>query len=344
MLCTLRFLCVAEYMAGLRHVWFVPQAKEGEGASGSDGEDAEDPAGSDGEDGDEPALTAEEKVVKEMEALREREVAEARRTRKKRRELKRKAKIRLAQSAATAGIGEEVDEGEEALFSLSQVRGAKGLAAAGAAPNCTRAPARARVERRWNPHECPRDGHRASFAAHMHRKPDMFLLCAEVLSTHALIIGEFLSIRTFLAPGFAASRLMWWSRFVERRPCGGDRRWRLAASRRGVWHAGERDVLDSEELRVTLDAGDSGDELVSSDSSGSDDDDGGERAAAKYEAMVETYLDRQYESYLQRKHARDAIKAEKQRRARLGDAGIGDGATPFPPFPRSLPAAFVNLL
>ena len=90
------------------------------------------------------------------------------------------------------------------------------------------------------------------------------------------------------------------------------------------WCAGERDVLDSEELRVTLDAGDSGDELVSSDSSGSDDD--GERAAAKYETMVETYLDRQYESYLQRKHARDAIKAEKQRRARLGVAGVGDGA------------------
>lgn len=119
----------------------VRQAKEGEAESGSDGDDAGEPAGSDG-DGDEPALTAEERVVKEMEALREREVAEARRTRKKRRELKRKAKIRLAQSAATAGIGEEVDEGEEALFSLGQVRGAKGLAAAGAAPLCIGVPAR----------------------------------------------------------------------------------------------------------------------------------------------------------------------------------------------------------
>lgn len=111
------------------------QAKEGEGASGSDSDADGAAAGADGDGGGEAALTAEEVVLKEMEALREREVAEAKRTRKKRRELKKRAKIRLAQSAATSGIGEDVDEGEEAMFTLGQVRGAKGLAAAGARSN-----------------------------------------------------------------------------------------------------------------------------------------------------------------------------------------------------------------
>lgn len=109
----------------------VEQAKEDEEASGSDDEE-EDASADAAEAGDDAALTAEERVLKEMEALREREVADAKRTRKKRRELKKRAKIRLAQSAATSGIGEEVDEGEEALFRLDQVKGAKGLAAAGA--------------------------------------------------------------------------------------------------------------------------------------------------------------------------------------------------------------------
>lgn len=99
-------------------------------------------------------------------------------------------------------------------------------------------------------------------------------------------------------------------------------------------HAGERDVLDVDEVRHMLDAPDSGDELASVDGSSSDDD--GEKADARYEGMVEEYLDRQYESYLQRRHARDAIKAEKQKRSRLAEAGI-DGAAPLPP--RPAPAA-----
>ena len=106
----------------------VVQVEEDEEASGSeaDGDVA------DGDAGDVPA-SAEDVLLQEMEGLRAREVAVAKRSRKKRREMKKRAKIRLAQAAATGGIGEEADEGEEALFSLGKVRGTKGLAAAGAA-------------------------------------------------------------------------------------------------------------------------------------------------------------------------------------------------------------------
>ena len=58
-------------------------------------------------------------------------VQDAKRTRRKRRELKRKAKIRLAEAAATSGIGEEQHECEEALFSLGTIKGAKALHATG---------------------------------------------------------------------------------------------------------------------------------------------------------------------------------------------------------------------
>ena len=108
---------------------------QGEGGKEESGSEADGDAadGSDGGEEEAPA-SAEEVVLREMEALRAREVSDAKRTRKKRRELKKRAKIRLAQAAAVEGIGEEVDEGEEAMFRLDNVRGAKGLAAAGAVP------------------------------------------------------------------------------------------------------------------------------------------------------------------------------------------------------------------
>lgn len=56
---------------------------------------------------------------------------DAKRSRRKRRELKKKAKIRLAEAAAVAGLGEEQDLGEEALFSLDIIKGSKALQSTG---------------------------------------------------------------------------------------------------------------------------------------------------------------------------------------------------------------------
>jgi hypothetical protein len=56
---------------------------------------------------------------------------DAKRSRRKRRELKKKAKIRLAQAAAVAGVGEEQDLGDEALFSLNIIKGSKALESTG---------------------------------------------------------------------------------------------------------------------------------------------------------------------------------------------------------------------
>jgi hypothetical protein len=88
-------------------------------------------------------------------------------------------------------------------------------------------------------------------------------------------------------------------------------------------HAGDADALDAETVAATVDAPNSDSELVSSDSEaedayGSDEE---AAAAAAYDAKVEQQLEDAYESYLQRRHARDAIKAEKLKRTRLRDAG-----------------------
>lgn len=89
-------------------------------------------------------------------------------------------------------------------------------------------------------------------------------------------------------------------------------------------HAGDADALDADTVAATLDAPNSDSELVTSDS-----DDGGvwgsdeeAAAAAAYDTRVEQQLDNAYESYLQRRHARDAIKAEKQKRSRMQDTGV----------------------
>jgi hypothetical protein len=67
-------------------------------------------------------LTREEALLAEMEDLRARMERRQHKDRKKRRLVKKKAKMRLASMAATAGIGEEVEqEGDGKLFSL-QVR------------------------------------------------------------------------------------------------------------------------------------------------------------------------------------------------------------------------------
>lgn len=61
-------------------------------------------------------------------------VQDAKRSRRKRRELKKKAKIRLAQAAAVAGVGEEQDLGEDALFSLNIIKGSRALHSTGTRP------------------------------------------------------------------------------------------------------------------------------------------------------------------------------------------------------------------
>ena len=62
---------------------------------------------------------------------------DAKRSRRKRRENKKKAKIRLAQAAAVAGVGEEQDLGEDALFSLDVIQGSQALQSTGAYPRST---------------------------------------------------------------------------------------------------------------------------------------------------------------------------------------------------------------
>lgn len=89
-------------------------------------------------------------------------------------------------------------------------------------------------------------------------------------------------------------------------------------------HAGDADALDADTVAATLEAPNSDSEMASSESEDEQDPYGSDEeaaAAAAYDANVEKQLDDAYESYLQRRHARDAIKAEKQKRSRLRDAG-----------------------
>ena len=82
---------------------------------------------------------------------------------------------------------------------------------------------------------------------------------------------------------------------------------------------GDTEALDADTVAATLDAPNSDSELATSDGSASEQDE--EAASAAYDAAVERQLDDAYESYLQRRHARDAIKAEKRKRTRLSEAG-----------------------
>ena len=52
--------------------------------------------------------------------------------RRKRHAARVKARLRLAAAAQTEGVGEQLDQEDEALFDLGVVRGAAGLAAVGA--------------------------------------------------------------------------------------------------------------------------------------------------------------------------------------------------------------------
>jgi hypothetical protein len=75
-------------------------------------------------------------------------------------------------------------------------------------------------------------------------------------------------------------------------------------------------------VAALLDTVDSDDESASSaeasdDSDGADDDED----ALRYEGMVEDYLDRSYQAYLERHHARDANQVQKAKRKRLAADG-----------------------
>jgi AdoMet-dependent rRNA methyltransferase SPB1 len=73
----------------------------------------------------------EAELLAEMERLRSKVDHDLKISRKKMRELKKKAKLRLASSAATAGIGEEVHQEDDSLFDLNQLRGRAALQAIG---------------------------------------------------------------------------------------------------------------------------------------------------------------------------------------------------------------------
>lgn len=79
-----------------------------------------DTEGGEGGKGEAPKeLSREEALLAEMEELRARMERRQHKDRKKRRLVKKKSKMRLASMAATAGIGEEVEqEGDGKLFSL----------------------------------------------------------------------------------------------------------------------------------------------------------------------------------------------------------------------------------
>lgn len=74
-------------------------------------------------------------------------------------------------------------------------------------------------------------------------------------------------------------------------------------------------------MAALLDAPDSEDELIEAPVATGGGSDSEEEAALRYEAMVDEYLDRSYQTYLERQHAREANKVERQKRKRLADAG-----------------------
>jgi hypothetical protein len=82
--------------------------------------------------------------------------------------------------------------------------------------------------------------------------------------------------------------------------------------------AGEVDALDEADVGNILEAPDSEDELVSSSDSDADSDED----ALRYEEMVDRYMDNAYQAYLERHHARDANRVERNKRKRL----FSDGA------------------
>jgi hypothetical protein len=76
----------------------------------------------------------EQQLLAEMERLRTKMDHERKISRKKRRELKKKAKLRLATSLQTEGIGEELINEDDALFNIKAIRSKAALHAVGASP------------------------------------------------------------------------------------------------------------------------------------------------------------------------------------------------------------------
>ena len=98
--------------------------------------------------------------------------------------------------------------------------------------------------------------------------------------------------------------------------------------------AGDADALNERDVAALLDTIDSADESASSRDEGDgaedastdvDDVDDDDDDALRYEAMVDDYLDRSYQTYLERHHARDANQLERTKRKRLA----ADGALPL---------------
>ena len=94
---------------------------------------ASDSGGSAAEE-EEEEQTAEQRLLAEMERLRSKMDRARKVSRKKRRELKKKAKLRLAASVQTSGIGEELLDEEDRLFDLSAIRSREALSSVGELP------------------------------------------------------------------------------------------------------------------------------------------------------------------------------------------------------------------
>jgi AdoMet-dependent rRNA methyltransferase SPB1 len=92
-------------------------------AGGEEGEDEGADADAGGEGGDEEEKSQEDRLMEEMEAVKAKMEKRLKREKKKRREQKMNARIRSAQLAQAEGIGEDLMDGPESLFSLKGIKG-----------------------------------------------------------------------------------------------------------------------------------------------------------------------------------------------------------------------------
>jgi hypothetical protein len=260
-------------------------------------------------EGSEKEKDPEAELLAEMDHLREKAAHEFKVGRKKARELKRKARLRLAASAATAGIGEEVQAEEDALFDLSAVRGRSMLQAIGAHLFLCFLWVKS-VMYRFT-------GLLESWAQGRARE-------GEGATCRERGYGVDTYIHTYSRSRKAQHHRMARARCIITGVCSyqclhcghGD----VSIEIYFYFHAaGDAPALDEQQVEDIVDAPNSDDELVNATARGSES--GDDEEALEYEAMVEEYLDNAYQSYLQRQLARGANQKEKVKRHRLADTG-----------------------